>query len=331
MKTYTHLTQGERYHIEVLRKEKISLSEIARGMGRHKSTLSRELKRNKGGRGYRYQQANDFAQQRHADKPKAIKMTDELKTYTNARLQEHWSPEQISGRLKCEGKASISHETIYRYILADKKAGGYLYTHLRHQAKKYRKRYGKKDYRGQIPNRVDISQRPCCVDKKVRLGDWEGDTVIGKGHKGVFVTLTERVSKLNIAICVPRKEAVLVKDAIIQALQGLKTWVKTITFDNGREFCQHEEIAQQLECETFFAKPYASWQRGLNENHNGLLRQYFPKQSRLDTVTQQELDKATNEMNHRPRKSLNYRTPWEVFFELSGQYFDSFPSVALMT
>lgn len=136
---------------------------------------------------------------------------------------------------------------------------------------------------------------------------------------------------MNFAICVPRKEAVLVKDAIIQALQPLKNWVKTITFDNGREFCQHNEIAQQLECETYFAKPYHSWQRGLNENHNGLLRQYFPKKTRLDTVTQQEVDLAINEMNRRPRKTLNYQTPWEVFFKMSGQHFDSFSSVALMT
>jgi IS30 family transposase len=314
-----------------MRKQNFSLSDIAKGMGRNKGTLSRELKRNTGQRGYRYSQADSFAKQRHADKPKAKKMVGELKTYVTERLQQHWSPEQISGRLEADGKPGASHETIYRLVLEDKKAGGDLYTCLRHQAKPYRKRYGKHDYRGQIPNRVDIDQRPAIVDEKSRLGDWEADTVIGKGHKGVLVTLTERVSKLNLAICVARKEAVLVKEAIIQALQPVKDWVKTMTFDNGREFCHHSEIAQQLDCETYFAKPYHSWQRGLNENHNGLLRQYFPKQSPLDTVSQRELDVAISEMNHRPRKSLNYKTPWEVFYEMSGQYFDSFSSVALMT
>lgn len=331
MSTYTHLTQEERYHIQTMRKQKVSLGDIAKGMGRNKGTISRELNRNKGQCGYRYQQADRMAKQRHTDKPKAKKMVGELKTYVEERLQEHWSPQQISGRRKLEGKPSASYETIYRFVLEDKKSGGDLYTHLRHQAKPYRKRYGKNDYRGRIPNRVDIDQRPTVVDEKSRLGDWEADTVIGKGHKGVFVTLTERVSKLNLAICVAHKEAVLVKTAIIQALQPVKDWVKTITFDNGREFCKHSDIAQQLECETYFAKPYHSWQRGLNENHNGLLRQYFPKQSPLDTVSQHELDLVISEMNHRPRKSLNYKTPWEVFFEMSGQYFDSFPSVALMT
>lgn len=330
MTAYNHLTQEERYHIELQRKQNISLGKIAAEMNRSKSTISREIRRNTGQRGYRYQQANRLAQQRHADKPKFKKMTEELTAYIDKRLQEHWSPEQIGGRLKREGKACVSHETIYRHVYADREAGGGLHNSLRHRVKPYRKR-GKRECRGSIPNRADISQRPEIVDKKGRLGDWEADTVIGKGHQGVFVTLTERVSKLNIAVCVPKKEAGLVKNAIVQALHSVKEWVKTITFDNGREFCQHGDIAQQLDCETYFAKPYSSWQRGLNENHNGLLRQYFPKPSPLDNVTQQELGAATNEMNRRPRKSLNYQTPLEVFFNISGLYFDSFSGVALIT
>lgn len=330
-RTYTHLTREERYHIETQRKQKFSLGQIAEGMGRDKSTLSRELKRNTGQRGYRYKQAHETAQQRHADKPKAVRLTDGIKSYASLKLKGHWSPEQISGRLKQEGKPSVSHETLYRFVLEDKKAGGDLYTHLRHQHKKYRKRYGKRDCRGAIPNRVDIGQRPAVVDEKSRLGDWEADTVIGKGHQGVLVTLTERVSRFNLAISVPCKEAQTVKNAIIAALRPLKDWVKTITFDNGREFCLHEEISQQLDCKTFFAKPYHSWQRGLNENHNGLLRQYFPKQSALDNVTQAQVNQAIDEMNHRPRKLLDYKTPWEVFFEMSGLYSDSFSGVALMT
>ena len=331
MSTYTHLTQKERYHIETLLKQKFSLNAIAKGMGRVGSTLSRELKRNSGQRGYRHQQADRMANQRHIDKPKAIKLDQEMQQVITPLIQEKWSPEQISGRLKQQGKKSVSHETIYRFLLADKAAGGELYTHLRHQAKPYRKRYGKKDYRGIIPARVDIDERPAIVDEKTRLGDWEADTVIGKGHQGVLVTLTERVSKLNLVIPIVRKEAELTKEAIIQALKPFATWVHTITFDNGREFCKHTEIAKALDCKTYFAKPYHCWERGLNENHNGLLRQYFPKQSPLDKVTQHEADLAVSALNNRPRKLLNYRTPWEVFNDLTGQYFDSFPSVALIT
>ena len=331
MSGYTHLTQEERYHIETLRKQGISNTAIARGMGRHPSTLGRELKRNTGQRGYRHKQAHGLAQQRHKDKHKVKKIVGSLKDYVVEHLKQRWSPEQITGRLKQEEKDNASHETIYQFVLQDQKNGGDLFSYLRHQAKPYRKRYGKKDYRGRIPNRIDIEQRPAIVDEKIRLGDWEADTVIGKGHQGVFVTLTERVSKLNLAICVPHKEAALVKEAIISALQPLKEWVKTITFDNGREFTQHSDIAQALECETYFAKPYHSWQRGLNENHNGLLRQYFPKKSALADVSQEQLNQAINEMNHRPRKLLNYKTPWEVFFELSGQHPHSFSDVALMT
>lgn len=331
MSTYTHLTQEERDHIETMRKQKISLNTIAKGMGRARSTLSRELKRNSGQHDYRYQQADKKAKQRHHDKPKAIKLDQAMQPLITPRIKEKWSPEQVSGRLKQEGKQSVSHETIYRFLLIDKAAGGELYTHLRHQAKRYRKRYGKKDYRGIIPARVDIDERPAIVDEKSRLGDWKADTVIGKGHQGVLVTLTERVSKLNLVILIVRKEAELTKEAIIQALTPFATWVHTITFDNGREFCKHSEIANALDCKTYFAKPYHSWERGLNENHNGLLRQYFPKQSPLDKVTQHEADMAVSALNNRPRKSLNYRTPWEVFNKLTNQYFDSFPSVALIT
>lgn len=331
MSTYTHLTQEERYHIETLRKQKVSLSKIAAGMGRNKSTLSRELRRNQGQRGYRYQQAQRKALRRHREKPKAVKLDEGLRSEIASRIEQRWSPEQIGGRLKWEGKKSVSHETIYRFVLADRKAGGRLYTHLRHQAKPYRKRYGKRDARGVIPGRVDIARRPVIVAEKTRLGDWEADTVIGKGHRGVLVTLTERVSKLNLAVCVPRKEAIAVKDAIVTALKPLQAWVQTLTFDNGREFCQHQAVAAALDCETYFATPYRSWERGLNENHNGLLRQYFPKQMPLDAVTQSEVDAAINALNHRPRKTLDYKTPWEVFKTLSGLDSGYLAGVALMT
>jgi len=318
MNTFNHLAQEERFYIYKQLKQGVSKNQIAIALGRHKSTIGREITRNTGQCGYRYKQAERIAKQRHLDKPKNIKMTTELQQIVTPLIKEKWSPDCISGRLKEQGKDSVSHETIYRYILANKAAGGDLYTYLRHQAKPYRKRYGKNDYRGTIPNRVDIDERPQVVDDKARLGDWEADTVIGKGHKGVLVTLTERVSKLNFAISIGRKESELTKEAIINTLAPFKHWVHTITFDNGREFCAHEAIAKALDCNTYFAKPYHSWQRGLNENHNGLLRQYFPKKEPLDNVTQGEVDDAITALNHRPRKGLNYRTPWEVFCQITG-------------
>lgn len=330
MRTFNHLTQEERYHIYLMHKKKVSLEEIAKDIGRSKSTISRELRRNKGQRGYRHQQAQIKAERRHADKPKAIKLDEAMKQVIKPLIEEKWSPEQISGRLKILDEPTVSHETIYRFILADKAEGGELYKHLRHQAKPYRKRYGKNDYRGTIPGRVDIDERPAIVTEKTRLGDWEADTVIGKGHKGVLVTLTERVSKLNLVIAIIRKEAGLAKDAIIEALKPFAAFVHTITFDNGREFCRHLDIAKALNCETYFAHPYHSWERGLNENHNGLLRQYFPKAKPLDQVTQVDANKALAGLNHRPRKTLNYKTPWEVFCEMAGLDTDNLLGVAFM-
>lgn len=306
------------------------MAEIAKDIGKSKSTISRELRRNKGKCGYRHQQAQIKANQRHVDKPKAIKLDEAMKQVITPLIEEKWSPEQISGRLKILNQPTLSHETIYRFIKADKAGGGELYKHLRHQAKPYRKRYGKTDYRGSIPSRVDIDERPAIVAEKTRLGDWEADTVIGKGHKGVLVTLTERVSKLNLAIPIIRKEAELTKEAIIEALKPFAAFVHTITFDNGREFCRHTDIAKALNCETYFAKPYHSWERGLNENHNGLLRQYFPKHEPLDHVIPADTNKALAGLNHRPRKNLNYKTPWEVFCKMAWLDTDDFLGVAFM-
>jgi transposase, IS30 family len=330
-KDYTHLTREERHYLEQQRKAKVSLSQIAKDLGRHRSSLGREVNRNSQAEGdYAYQQADSRAKHRHKIKPKAKKLSGELLKEVIDYLKHCWSPEQISGRLKHQQRERVSHETIYRYVYTDKKAGGYLHGYLRCQAKAYKKR-GKTDYRGSIPHRTDIAERPAIVDAKSRLGDWEADTIIGKGHQGVLVTLTERVSKLNLAIAVPRKEALLVKDAIIAALKPFKDWVHTITFDNGCEFCQHLEIAKAIDCKTYFAKPYCSWQRGLNENHNGLLRQYFVKESPLNTVTQQQVNEAISELNNRPRKMLGYRTPWEVFEQMSSINEAYFSDVALIT
>jgi IS30 family transposase len=208
----------------------------------------------------------------------------------------------------------ISHEWIYQYIYADKHSGGDLYRYLRCQ-KVRRKRYGSYDRRGCIPNQVSIDDRPAIVDSKRRIGDWEGDTVIGKGHRGALVTLVERKSLYTVIRSVLHKTAEAVRDAVVDGLTPYIDWVHTITYDNGREFAGHEGMASDLETRIYFAHPYASWERGLNENTNGLIRQYFPKDRDLTTVTKHEIEKAMDKLNHRPRKSLGYRTPYEVFFK----------------
>ena len=300
-------------------------------MNRHHTTISRELKRNSGKRGYRPKQAQEKAKKRHADKLKKSKLSDELIDYIKEKLQARWSPEQICGRLKIASGRSLAHETIYRFILKDKKEDGELYRYLRHQAKPYKKRYGKKDYRGKIPHRTDISERPEVVNSKKRLGDWEVDLVIGKGHKGVIVTLAERVSRLYLALPVANKQKEVVADGITELLGNLKKWVYTLTYDNGREFSDHQKVNDDLECQSYFAKPYHSWERGLNENSNGLLRQYFPKKMPLNNLTKEAVFKAVAEMNGRPRKCLGYKTPLEVFIEQAKQKENQILSGALMS
>lgn len=329
---YAQLTLAERNYIEMRLKQGDSQNRIARDMNRSQSTISREFARNTGLRGYRHTQANRKAKERHTAKPKAIKMTMELVDYINVMLQQQWSPEQISGRLKREGKISVCPETIYQHILKDKREGGQLYLNLRHHARKYRKRYGSiTGSRKGIPNRVDIDRRPEVTNRRERLGDWEADTMIGKGHKGALVTLDERKSKLRLALPVANKTAEAVTCGIITLLGIFKDWVHTLTFDNGKEFAKHEQVADVIECVTYFAKPYHSWERGQNENANGLLRQYFPKTMGLLDVTTQQVLEAVHKLNTRPRKCLGFRTPYEVFRELSGTDAEKLVGYALIT
>ncbi len=312
MSGYTQLTQEERYQIYILKKAGHSQSEIAGILGRDKSTISRELRRNRGLKGYRPRQAHKLALGRRYDKVQP-RIDDSVWQQVEALIREEWSPEQIVGRIAMEQGGSISHEWIYQYIYADQRSGGNLYKYLRCQ-KIRRKRYGAYDRRGRIPNQVSIDDRPAIVDSKRRFGDWEGDTVIGKGHRGALVTLVERKSLYTVIRAVLRKTAEAVRDAVTEGLMPHKNQVHTITYDNGREFADHEGMACDLDARIYFAHPYASWERGLNENTNGLIRQYFPKDRDLTTVTEHEIDLAMDKLNHRPRKSLGYRTPYEVFF-----------------
>jgi len=228
-------------------------------------------------------------------------------------VKDQWSPEQIAGRIALEGAGSISHETIYQRILEDKKNGGFLYTHLRCKKKK-KKRYGSgKSRRGAIPNRVDIDQRPSVVDDKRRFGDWEGDTIIGSHEGGaVIASMVERKSRFTRLAKAKNKTTAAVVGSINQQMQPLIDFVHTITLDNGKEFSQHEMLSKVLDANVYFAKPYHSWERGLNENTNGLVRQYFPKKVPFDKITASDLQTVERKLNNRPRKCLGYKTAFEV-------------------
>ncbi len=329
--SYKHLSSAERYYIEIELKKKVSHNQIAEATGRSQSTVSREIRRNTGLRGYRSRQADRLARQRHAVKPKAIKMTGEMKYIIGVCLKKDWSPEQVAGRLRSGGLISLHHETIYQYVLKDKSEGGDLNKHLRHQGRTYRKRYGSAHNRTGIPNRRDIDQRPAVSNRRKRVGDREADTIIGKNHKGAIVTVDERKTKLRLAAPLPGKKAKDVKEAMIPLFSPIKQFVKTITFDNGKEFTLHEKIACEIECETYFAKPYHSWERGQNENANGLLRQYFPKKKELAGVTVRQVVSAVDKLNSRPRKCLKFQTPYEVFEKLTGMDVREIIGYALIT
>lgn len=320
MRCYTQLTCEQRYQISGLMKAGRSQSQIADEVGVHKATISRELRRNRGQRGWRPKQAQAMRDTRRATCINAKRFGAPDWEKVEPLLRQDYSPEQTAARLALEGELTISPETIYRYIYSDKRAGGDLWRHLRCQ-KPRRKRYGSgQQRRGIIKNRVSIEERPAVVEERSRLGDWEGDTIIGKGHQGVIVTLAERASRYVVAGQAASKQAEGVTAAVIALLSPHKALCHTVTFDNGKEFAGHETIAAQLQAQVYFAHPYHSWERGLNENNNGLLRQYFPKAMKLTEVTAEQVQKAIDRLNHRPRKVLGYRTPFEVFFGVTVRY-----------
>ena len=305
MSAYKQLTQEQRYFIYQLNKIGFNQSEIASEIGVNKSTVSRELKRNTGGRGYRPQQAQNKAIKRRLSAAKAIKMTQPTTDLIEDKLVEQWSPEQVSGWLYAEHKISLSHERIYQHIWQNKHQGGDLYQHLRRQGKKYQKRDSNgKQSRGQIIGRISIDDRPQVVDDKKRVGDWEIDTVIGKGHSGALVTIVERKTMYTLIARVYGKCADWVTQATIKLLEPFIDRTHSITADNGKEFAYHKEITQALETAFYFAHPYHSWERGLNENTNGLIRQYFPKNTDFKTVDDEDVYNVMQKLNNRPRKSL---------------------------
>ena len=311
MRAYPRLNEGQRNQLYALKKAGFTQRAIADQIGVHKSTVCRELKRNTGLRGYRPKQAHRLACARRSQITRS-RILDATWTGVEKMIREDWSPEQVNGHLKATGEPCVSPEWIYQHIYVDKSQGGDLHTHLRCQ-KKRRKRYGSAERRGQIKNRVSIESRPKVVDLRSRVGDWEADTVIGKQGHSVLVTLVERKTRFTVAIKAANKTAQAVTDVICDNLMPYQDRVLTLTYDNGREFAYHEEIARELSAEGFFAHPYHSWERGLNENTNGLIRQYIPKGKDMDDLSDEEVAKIIEKINSRPRKCLGFKTPNQLF------------------
>lgn len=303
------LTREERYQIYILKKEGKTNPEIARAINRHRSVIWREIKRNSGQRGYRPKQAHKTAMLRRSKCCRPSKITGDIRTYLLERLELQDSPEQIAGVLTLDKKWPISHECIYQFIYADKVAGGDLYKHLRRSHRKRKKRFGSPSRQGKIPNRVGIEHRPKIANERQRKGDWEIDTVIGKNHQGALVTAVDRKTRYAIIRRVDRRTATQVSAALREGLNELV--VQSITCDNGKEFAEHQE----WKVPTYFCNPYSSWERGTNENTNGLIRQYFPKKTDFKMITDEDVMRVQIILNNRPRKTLGYRTPHEILVE----------------
>lgn len=307
------LTSEDRCKIEALYSAGVNATKIAQQLGRNKSTISRELSRNSVDGMYQYEEANKLAKKRRSCSG-AAKITEDNWTFVRMLLYLKWSPEQISGWLKDNSGVGfyVSDQWIYEYIHKNQVKGGDLYEHLRRAGRPYRN--GKfRPYRGSIKDRISIEDRPEIVDERLRIGDWEVDSVIGKLNKSSLVTLVERVSRYTIILKVNSKEAQVVAKAIIERAKEMKLIMHSITGDNGTEFAEHRHIAQELDIDFFFTHPYSSWEKGTNENTNGLLRQYFPKGTDFNIISDDTINTVESQLNNRPRKCLNYKSPIEIF------------------
>ncbi len=314
---FNQITNVERHQIKVLLDSKFSFFEIAKKLNRAPSTITREIHRNTPKRGRGYGIYNPFRAQiktelRHTGKFKHRRLTPEIRQEIYRGIIEDWSPEQIAGRAAKEGKPMVSHETIYKLIYKDRRNGGQLFTHLRHRHRTRRKRRNLYDNRGIIQNRIFLDRRPVAANNKSRIGHFEGDTIVGKDHKGAIVTLTEMKTKYQFMFKVRERSADEVQYAIEMLLGNHFSWIKTLTVDNGKEFACHEKIASDLSLKVFFCDPYSPWQRGLNENQNGLIRQYIPKSTSFENLMTHDIDVIAARLNNRPRKTLGFETPKEA-------------------
>lgn len=319
---YTHLTPHDRYIISHLHVARYSLREIARRLGRHHSTISREIRRNGPkypGGVYWYWFVNPLVEaRRHQAKACCRQTHSPLVEYVEKKLRMDWPPAVIAQQLCVDyphdRRMRISHETIYRWVCLESQQGGTLYRHLRrrHKFRRRQKRYGAG--RRFIPDRVGIEQRPVEVAERSRFGDWEADLVLGARGSGAIATYVERKSRYLMAVLLPDRRAESFTAASIPLYQALPLQLRrTLTLDNGKEFSLFKKLEQQTGLKAYFSTPYAAWQRGTNENTNGLLRFYFPKGTRFGRLTEKSLAWAVARINNRPRKCLSYQTPQEVF------------------
>jgi IS30 family transposase len=315
--TYSQISLEERYALALMRRQGHTQAAIARALGRHPSTISRELRRNIwrcDGRSYWYVRADSYARGRRRFSRRNAQFTAADWALVEARLCERWSPEQIVGRFARAGGLRISHETIYRYVWKDKQRGGTLWTHLRVATKRRRKRYGRYDSRGRLAGKRHISERPVGAEHRSRFGHWEGDTVLGNTQHGAcVVTLVERKSGFTAIGRLTRRAAPEVNARLRQLIAAQPRPVRTITLDNGTEFHSYKRLEQHVEAKCYFATPHHAWERGTNENTNGLIRQYLPKRTSMEHVTQRDCQRIADQLNCRPRKRLGFQTPEEVY------------------
>lgn len=313
-----HLTYSQRCQIFALHASKKKQCEIAAQLGFSESAISRELRRCGTKENYNPEEAHLKAiAARENSGIMNRKIVGELKIRIDECLRKKWSPEQTAGVLKIEG-LKICHVAIYDYVWSDRKSGGTLYKDLRYGGKKRNKRGGINARRSIIKNRVDIKERPKIVEEKSRFGDFEGDTIVGHGHKGFLLSLVDRHTKLTMLVKLADKTAQGVFKAIVSRLYPIRDSVKTMTFDNGTEFAMHDSITTAIGALCYFATPYHSWERGLNEHTNGLVRQYMPKSTNFNDVTDEQIMYVEQELNNRPRKVLGYRTPQQVYLDLAN-------------
>jgi IS30 family transposase len=316
MKKYNHISRTQRIELATLHRNGYSVNQISKQLKLHRSTVYRELKRNSRPRGsYEAYYANNLSEIRKERFAKNRKFTSKMIILIKEKLEnQQWSPEQINGYCIQNNIPMVSHERIYQYIYREKENGGKLFEHLRTGKKKYKKRYGKhKNRKIIIKNKVSIDDRPEIINNKERYGDWEIDTIIGKNHKGAIVTVVERKSSFILIRKLKGKNASELAIETIRLMMPYKELVHSITSDNGLEFANHEYIAQKLNAQFYFAHPYSSWERGLSEYSNKLIRQYIPKKSSFNEFSTDYLNEVNIKLNNRPRKILNFNSPLNVF------------------
>lgn len=300
-----------------------SLRTIASYIGCNPSTISREIRRNKETYWYHPIHAHEkFIQRRKDSKKRKIDINSDLRAHITCELKDGKSPDSISGRLRLVHKnrsdMQVSHEAIYTWVYAQATQGNELYKYLPRGIRKRCRRFNKKRSRMQIPDRKSIHSRPQSIETRQRKGHWEGDTITGKGHQGYIATLVERKSFFLVAGLMSDKRPYTCNRAILEAFGDIHNKsIKSITFDNGTEFYKHKDLQEIFECSVYFADPYSAWQRGINEHTNGMLRRYFPKSMKFKHLTQNDVDEVVQKLNNKPRKSLGYRTPYEVFYNLT--------------